>query len=474
MTLIEESENNSIGRKVRYYVAPLLFMTGDYVMLMLAGQLSICLYDLSIAKTYIYLWLPITFIIFLAQNKAYTAMYPFIYIIRSIFYAISYGLFACLVAIFFFTHWQAPRSFFAVFWLLAMVLLCLERTSISLWLKKGHHLYEKIILIGAGRTAERTLHFFKNDLGYRYQIIGLIDDNPLSAKLANKYIIFGKVEKTEQIVREHSCQTVIITAPGMEISKLQQLINTVQPLVRNLSYVPDLIGMPMPGIEAQSLFSEEILMLKMKNNLAVKRNRIYKRIFDFILTIVGGIIISPVMLVLALYIKIDSEGNVFYNAERIGKNGKTFRCYKFRSMYVNSDEILQKYLNENQAAAQEWKKYAKLRGYDPRVTKAGAWLRKYSLDELPQIINVLKGDMSLVGPRPYLPREKKDIGKAVDVITLTLPGITGYWQVSGRNDVSFKERVAMDTWYIRNWSLWLDIMYLAKTLQAVMFSKGAY
>ncbi len=115
-----------------------------------------------------------------------------------------------------------------------------------------------------------------------------------------------------------------------------------------------------------------------------------------------------------------------------------------------------------------------MRDYDPRVTKAGTWMRKYSLDELPQILNVIKGDMSLVGPRPYLPREKEDIGSDIKTITISLPGITGYWQVSGRNDVSFQERVAMDTWYVRNWSVWLDIMYLGKTFQAVIFGKGAY
>jgi len=286
--------------------------------------------------------------------------------------------------------------------------------------------------------------------------------------------LLGKVNEAEKIVKNSPIQTVIITAPGMVRDKLQQLITTVQPHVRNLSYVPDLIGTPMADVEAQSLFSEEILMLHMRNNLALRRNQIYKRLFDLALTITGGLLISPILLLLAVYIKVDSKGNAFYNADRIGKNGKIFRCYKFRSMYVNGDEILQDYLEKNPEAAEEWKTYAKLRDYDPRVTKTGTWMRKYSLDELPQILNVIKGDMSLVGPRPYLPREKEDIGNDIKTITLSLPGITGYWQVSGRNDVSFQERVAMDTWYVRNWSVWLDIMYLAKTFQAVIFGKGAY
>ncbi len=474
MTLTAESSKKSIRQKLRPYLSTIIFMGMDYAAVIVTGLLSTGLYDLDINDSYIYLWLPLTFLIFLAQAKAYATMQPIIYTVRSIFYAATYGLIAYIVALYFFTDWMAARSFFVVFWLLLLLALYFERLTVSLWLKHSHHLYEDVIFIGAGRTAERALHYFKDDLGYRYNIVGFLDDKPISNKLTEKYGLLGKVNEAEKIVKNSPIQTVIITAPGMVRDKLQQLITTVQPHVRNLSYVPDLIGTPMADVEAQSLFSEEILMLNMRNNLALRRNQIYKRLFDLILTITGGLLISPVLLLLAIYIKIDSKGSAFYNADRIGKNGKIFRCYKFRSMYVNGDEILQDYLEKNPEAAEEWKTYAKLRDYDPRVTKAGTWMRKYSLDELPQILNVIKGDMSLVGPRPYLPREKEDIGSDINTITLSLPGITGYWQVSGRNDVSFQERVAMDTWYVRNWSVWLDIMYLAKTFQAVFFGRGAY
>ena len=474
MTLTVQKSNTSIRQRMRPYLAPIIFMSADYIAVMLTGLISTGLYSLFINASYIYLWLPLTFLIFLAQAKAYNTMQPIIYTVRSIFYAATYGLIAYIVALYFFTDWMAARSFFVVFWLVLLITLYIERLVISWWLKHSHHLYEDVIFVGAGKTAERSLNYFQDDLGYRYNIVGFLDDKPISNKITEKYSLLGKVDDAEKIVRTSRIQTVIITAPGMKRDKLQQLITTVQPHVRNLSYVPDLIGTPMAGVEAQSLFSEEILMLHMKNNLALRRNRIYKRIFDLVLTVVGGIAISPILLILALCIKLDSKGNVFYNADRIGKDGKNFKCYKFRSMYVNGDEILKDYLAKNPEAAAEWKEYAKLRDYDPRVTKAGTWMRKYSLDELPQILNVLLGDMSLVGPRPYLPREKEDIGKELSTITMSLPGITGYWQVSGRNDVSFQERVTMDAWYVRNWSVWLDIMYLAKTFTAVIFGKGAY
>lgn len=191
-------------------------------------------------------------------------------------------------------------------------------------------------------------------------------------------------------------------------------------------------------------------------------------------TISGGIFIIPIILILTVLIRWDSKGPAFYNAERIGKHGKTFKCYKFRSMYQNSDAILKKYLAEHPEAQKEWDTYAKLRDYDPRVTRFGSFMRKTSLDELPQLWNVIKGDMSLVGPRPYLPRERLDIGSALGIISLTTPGITGYWQVSGRNNISFAGRVDMDTWYVQNWSVWVDLIYLVKTFKVVFCGRGAY
>jgi len=260
----------------------------------------------------------------------------------------------------------------------------------------------------------------------------------------------------------------------MEKEKLQALLEHIQPYVRDIIFVPDLIGVPLYNVEAQTLFNEQIMMLSLRNNLARRRNRMFKRFFDIA---VGGLLcvpILPILLVIAICITLDSKGSAFFNAQRIGKHGKTFTCYKFRSMHTNAGEILKEYLAAHSAAQEEWNTFAKLRDYDPRVTKVGRWIRKYSLDELPQILNVIKGDMSLVGPRPYLPREKEDIGEYLSTITLTVPGITGFWQTSGRNDVSFAGRVAMDTWYVRNWSIWLDLMYLFKTAKIVLTGKGAY
>ena len=216
-----------------------------------------------------------------------------------------------------------------------------------------------------------------------------------------------------------------------------------------------------------------MVLLGIKNNLAKKTNRRIKRVFDIVLGLIICIPATIIILLCYIWVKIDSKGPAFFNAKRIGKNGKEFTCYKFRSMYMNADEILDNYLAKNPEARREWNEFQKLHDFDPRVTKAGKIMRKTSLDELPQIFNVLKGEMSLVGPRPYLPREAELMGEYKQIIITTVPGITGYWQVNGRSDVTFEGRLKMDNWYIRNWSIWMDIELLFKTIKAVFCSKGA-
>lgn len=198
-----------------------------------------------------------------------------------------------------------------------------------------------------------------------------------------------------------------------------------------------------------------------------------KMIFDYTLTAVGTVAISPLLFYIAYRIKKDSPGDAMYNAERIGKDGKSFKCYKFRSMYTNGDEILEQYLAENPDKKVEWETYHKLDD-DPRVTPFGKFIRRTSIDELPQLLNVLYGDMSLVGPRPYLPREAEEMGEALDTIVLVKPGITGHWQVNGRSDVDFVNRLKMDCWYVHNRSFWMDIQLLFKTIGVVLNKKGAY
>jgi undecaprenyl-phosphate galactose phosphotransferase len=177
-------------------------------------------------------------------------------------------------------------------------------------------------------------------------------------------------------------------------------------------------------------------------------------------------------LILTVLIKIDSEGPALFVQERLGYRGGKFRCLKFRTMHMNSDKKLARYFEGNPRAAEEWRRYAKLRNYDPRVTRLGRFLRQWSLDELPQLLNVLKGEMSLVGPRPYLPEERERIGVELPTILSARPGITGFWQVSGRNQLTLDDRVQVEAWYVRNWTVWLDCIVLLKTFRTVLFPEN--
>lgn len=214
-----------------------------------------------------------------------------------------------------------------------------------------------------------------------------------------------------------------------------------------------------------------IIFVSKKQNIAF---RFIKRTIDILAGIVGIILLIPITLVVALIrvIKKENDGPIFYEQLRIGKNGKQFRMYKFRSMCMNADDTLKEYLENNKEAKKEYNKYKKLK-YDPRITKVGKVLRATSLDEFPQFINVLKGEMSLVGPRPYLPREKKDMGKYYDVIIKIKPGVTGPWQIRGRSNISFEDRLKIDAEYIQNMSLKNDIKMVLKTFTKVVNKDGA-
>jgi undecaprenyl-phosphate galactose phosphotransferase len=181
--------------------------------------------------------------------------------------------------------------------------------------------------------------------------------------------------------------------------------------------------------------------------------------------------IIPIVVV-SIIIKLTSRGPAIFKQQRLGKDGKLFLCYKFRTMYEDADERIRTILATDQEAREEWQMHWKLKN-DPRITKVGNFLRKTSLDELPQIWNVLKGEMSLVGPRPYLPREWELLKEHSEIIHSVHPGITGLWQVSGRSDSSYEKRISLDSWYVRNWNLWLDIVILIRTVHVVLTKEGA-
>lgn len=210
--------------------------------------------------------------------------------------------------------------------------------------------------------------------------------------------------------------------------------------------------------------------LKEKNQILY---HIIKRLFDICVGLVGVMFLIPISVIIKIIsIKNKDYNKIFFTQERIGKDGKLFKFYKFRSMVPNADEILFKYLEENEDAKKEYEINKKLKD-DPRITKVGKIIRKCSIDELPQLINILKGDMSLIGNRPYLPREKEDMTFFYNNIVKTKPGLTGYWQVSGRSNLTFRKRLELESYYSRSNSLLMDTKIFFKTFEVVLFKHGA-
>lgn len=216
-----------------------------------------------------------------------------------------------------------------------------------------------------------------------------------------------------------------------------------------------------------------ILGFASTHNLTRRINLFLKRMIDLSLIIISSPVIIPVILILSVLVKVTSKGPIFYGHKRVGKNGKIIKCWKFRSMYQNSQEMLEKILSENEEMKKEWEENRKFVN-DPRITKFGKFLRKTSLDELPQLFNIFIGNMSFVGPRPVTSEELEKYGENADYILTVTPGLSGMWQISGRSDTGYEERVNLDSYYIQNWSIWLDLWIIIKTVWVVLRGKGAY
>lgn len=461
---------------------PVLLVCVDYLMVMLAVFLALKLRQFltpyigmpfDIHAPYLYFRIPMIFVFFLHTNSVGLLGRPFWKTIRRTFWDVFYGL-AALILLMYFGHVanNVSRLFLGFTGIFVFILITCGRYLCKQIMSKVRLFQMPVIFLGAGLTAEKIMESFPNGVGYGYRVIGFIDDDPISEIIPQQYRILGGFAEADKIIRLLNVKHVIIAAPGLEQKRQVEIVNKIQPYVDSVSFVPDLMGAP-GNLEIISLADAGLMMIQVKNNLAKWYNRLFKRVFDLICAGLGTIALLPVFVLIAILIYIDNPGPIFFAHRRVGQHGKEFPCYKFRSMCVNAQEELEKYLAANPAAREEWNRDFKLKD-DPRITKIGGFLRKTSLDELPQLINVIKGEMSLVGPRPIVQAEIEKYGDYIHDFYLVPPGITGVWQVSGRSDTTYDERVAMDSWYVHNWSVWMDIAYLWKTVSVVLNRKGAY
>jgi undecaprenyl-phosphate galactose phosphotransferase len=312
---------------------------------------------------------------------------------------------------------------------------------------------------GAVEPLTAALHS-ERSLGY--QVVG---DIPTTALWAVRTPAKGR-----QLLRRFAADFIVLATGGEDPAAERSVLAALARGRIPFAVAPRFDGLPLADVQAENFFSHDVVLLRSRNNLASPVSRALKYAFDCVLAGCLLLFMLPLFGVLALLIRADG-GPVLFRHTRIGARGKRFQCLKFRTMVTNSAEVLSEILRDPAAAA-EWRETQKLRD-DPRITKIGRLLRKTSLDELPQLMNVLRGDMSLVGPRPIVADEVPRYGEDIVYYYETRPGVTGLWQVSGRSNTSYEHRVHLDTWYVRNWSLWCDMTIMLKTIPAVLLKRGA-
>lgn len=471
---------------IRKYLAMAILLAVDYNVVLLAQQSAFWTRALLLSQPLswdfllganvqiFYLFIPFFFMGLICYERLYQRRLPFW---KSSAILIKVCTFATLITIgslFLIGRSQfLSRLYIGFIWLYASFYLIAARYLIKRMLVTVGLWREPVVVIGNQEGVAVLEKSFAAEPDLGYQIVDVIEYVP-GRKTPKEQFFSRNFDDWEATIIQNGVSEVIIALPELKRIELLGLIYRIQPFVRNVAIIPDLQGLPLSNVETDFFFDQQTVMLRVRNNLLVYHNRLLKRIFDLCFGALSFAMALPVMILIAVLVKLDSPGPVLHTGKRLGKNGRKFQCYKFRTMYVNEHEILQKYMATHPDATEEWRRYAKLRAFDPRVTRVGKWLRQFSLDELPQIVNVLKGEMSLVGPRPYMPSEQERMNFCKKIILGTVPGITGLWQVRGRNEITFEERLSLESWYVRNWSIWLDVTLLIRTIGAVLKRRGAY
>jgi exopolysaccharide biosynthesis polyprenyl glycosylphosphotransferase len=361
----------------------------------------------------------------------------------------------------------ASTSTVAIFWASSLVLLPLVRALMRHGTFPAIHAQQNTLIVGAGRVGQMLALKIEKHKEYNLRLVGFLDDEPheLDPGLENVPVLGGESDLVD-LIRAHNVSRVILAFSRRSAEGLLDLIRASGLRDVNLSIVPryfEIIASTVQIVDVEGIPVIEIPAPRLS-----RMARFTKRCFDLFVTVPGVVLLAPMFLFVALMIKLDSRGPVFFKQTRMGRDQKVFEIVKFRTMHVGAEDMRHRLLPDNESTGPLFK----IRD-DPRVTRVGWWLRKLSLDEIPQLLNVLKGEMSLVGPRPFVIYEDDKIsGWARRRLDLT-PGITGLWQVLGRNDIGFDEMVKLDYLYVNNWSLWWDVKLLLRTAP-IVFSRRGY
>ena len=346
------------------------------------------------------------------------------------------------------------RGTFLLAWSNTLILVPLFRTVMRSVCSRQPWWGHPVVVVGARKVSVAIAAKLQSQPELGFRPVAIFEEPQLAASLARGRRIRYVILATSEIPRE----------------TVRTFFEECSEAFSDVIVIPDLAGFSSLWVEARDF--RGMLGLEVKQRLLVPRARLLKRVLDVLLVTVVGILALPLITFLAVLIKLTSPGPVFYGQRRYGRAGEPFTAWKFRSMVANANRELDQHLAADLHLREEWRRSHKLRN-DPRITRLGRVLRRTSLDELPQLWNILRGQMSLVGPRPIVVEEIPRYGKGIALYKKVTPGLTGLWQVSGRNNVSYEQRVNFDMYYVRNWSIWLDLYVLAKTVRVVLVGDGA-
>lgn len=339
------------------------------------------------------------------------------------------------------------------------------------WFRKKYK--HNTLIVGVGHTAAQLAFVCRGNSYSLLDVMGFVNCKSYGIhqeQVVSKNKTIG-IEEVDSFIKSHNIDTVLIAIPELKKKNLNSLFELFKNKVNVIKYLPQVNGLVTFDTKVEDF--DGILMISNSRGVNQTGSYILKRLMDICAGLCGILILIP--LTVFVFVKNRKEGDkgpLFFTQNRIGKDGKEFKMYKYRTMVLGADKILEELMEKDPAIREEYTVNKKLAN-DPRITSAGKFLREKSLDEFPQFINVLLGQMSLIGPRPYLPREKEDMGQYYDDVVACKPGITGMWQSHGRSDVDFDHRLVLDEYYYRNWSFWLDLTLLFKTVKQVLYGRGA-
>ena len=359
------------------------------------------------------------------------------------------------------------RGIFVIAWLLSLVAVPLGRALVRKVFAPLPWWGYPVVVLGAGKTGEMIIKTLRRQPELGLKPIAVLDDDPSKHGALQNVPVPGGLDLAANLAQRGGVSYAIVAMPGVPHARLLEIVERYAYTFSHLIVIPDLFGFASLRVPVQDLGGT--LGLEVRQQLLLPVPRFTKRAMDLLVTLIGGCLILPLLAVLALAVRLTSRGPVLFSQQRPGKLGKPFRIWKFRTMHLDAEE---RFTRLTQELRDEFTRYGKIRN-DPRVTWVGSWMRKFSLDELPQLWNVLAGELSLVGPRPYLQNQVPNMKDFDDVVSKVVPGLTGLWQVSGRSELTFEERLKLDAYYVRNWSIWLDIWIMARTVP-VLLGKGAY